>query len=109
MVAGDGTRSAELIKLAGGENGATGFQNFQAMSLESLIETNPDVIIVGMSDHHGASPESIEAMRTLPGLAGVSAFKNDAVYGVPMDDLAFGPRLGNAVTRWNGYLASGVE
>ncbi len=105
---GDDTRSAELISLAGGEN-AVDFQGFQVMSIESLIKTDPDVIFVGVSDGHGASPESVEAMRHLPGLAGTKAVKNNAIYSVPLDDLSFGPRLGDAVQRWNAHLAEAAK
>ncbi|WP_309400295.1 heme/hemin ABC transporter substrate-binding protein [Cerasicoccus maritimus] len=101
---GKDTRGAELIELAGGES-VVDFSNFQVMSIESLIKTDPDVIFVGVSDGHGATPESVEAMRQLPGLAGIKAVKNNAIYAVPLDDLSFGPRLGDAVQRWNAHLA----
>lgn len=105
---GQGTRSDELISLAGGTN-AVDFKNFQGMSIESLIKTDPDVIFVGISDGHGASPESVEAMKTLPGLANTKAVKNGTIYAVPMDDLSFGPRLGEAVNRWSGHLATAAN
>lgn len=101
---GADTRADELIRLAGGENAAD-FNGFQAMSLESLMLADPDVIFIGISEGHGASAESVEAMKELPGLKSLKAVKNDAVYGVPMGDLSFGPRLGEAAARWHGYLA----
>ncbi|GHB94865.1 heme/hemin ABC transporter substrate-binding protein [Cerasicoccus arenae] len=106
---GKGTRSSELIHLAGGKNAVDDFENFQPMSIESLIQVNPDVIFVGVSDSHGASPQSVEAMKKLPGLAGVTAVRTGAVYGVPMDDLSFGPRLGEAVNRWHAHLAESAK
>ncbi|MGE9296332.1 MAG: heme/hemin ABC transporter substrate-binding protein [Puniceicoccales bacterium] len=109
MAGGEETRSAELIKLAGGENAVTGFKNFQTMSIESLIEIDPDVIIVGMSAGHGTTPEGLAAFKQLPGVASTNAVKNGAIYGVPLDDLNFGPRLGDAVTRWHGHFAEVAE
>jgi len=109
MAGGEGTRSAELIRLAGGKNAATGFSNFQPMSIEALIEIDPDVIIVGLSDGHGASPQSLTAFKQLPGVSAVAALRDGAVFGVPLDDLSFGPRLGEAVTRWHEHLATVAE
>lgn len=104
--AGTDTRADALIAMAGGTNAAAGFQNFQPMSLETLMLADPDVIFVGISPGHGASPESVEAMKKLPGLSNLKAVKNNAVFSVPMDDLNFGPRLGEAVARWHGHLAN---
>lgn len=101
---GGGTRADALIELAGGENVAD-FDGFQAMSLESLILLNPDVIFIGVSEGHGATAASVEALKKLPAMQSLKAVKNDAVYGVPMEDLSFGPRLGEAAERWHGYLA----
>ncbi len=105
MVAGSDTRAQSLIELAGGENAAMGVKTYQPYSKESILETNPDVIIVGINPAHGATPESVEELKTMASLEPVTAFKRGAIYGVPMDDLNFGPRLGEAVTRWNGLIA----
>jgi len=104
-VGGSGTRAEELITLAGGENGVD-FKDYQSMSLESIIVANPDVIFIGLSNSHGASPQSVEELKQNPALSGVTAVQNGAVYGVPMDDLSFGPRLGEAVARWHGHIAA---
>jgi len=109
MAGGEGTRSDELIRLAGGKNAATGFSNFQPMSIESLIELDPDVIFVGLSDGHGATPESIAALEQLPGIKATTAVRNGTVYGVPLDDLSFGPRLGEAIARWHEHLSTVAE
>ncbi|MBC2601513.1 iron complex transport system substrate-binding protein [Puniceicoccus vermicola] len=105
MAGGSDSRSATLIELAGGTNAAKEFSGFQPVSLESVIQMNPDVIICGISPGHGASPETIQALRDNPALSSVSAIQNEAVYGVPLDDLTFGPRLGEAALRWNQILS----
>jgi iron complex transport system substrate-binding protein len=105
MGGGLNSKADTLIRLAGGKNAATGFSGFKPVSAESLVAMNPDVILVGQSDRHGGSPESIQAMIATPSLSEVSAIKKDAVYAVPLDDLAFGPRLGEVTLRWNSLLA----
>ena len=106
MGGGLNSKADTLITLAGGKNAATGFSGFKPVSAVSLIAMNPDVILVGQSDRHGGSPESIKAMIAIPALIEVSAIKEDAVYAVPLDDLAFGPRLGAVTLRWNSLLAN---
>ena len=106
MGGGLNSKADTLIRLAGGKNAATGFSGFKPVSTESLLAMNPDVILVGQSDRHGGSPESIQAMIATPALSKVSAIKEDAVYAVPLDDLAFGPRLGEVTLRWNNLLAN---
>lgn len=105
MVAGSDTRAQSLIELAGGVNAATNIRTYQPFSKESLIEAKPDVIIVGVNPSHGATPESVEALKTMASLGPVPAFRNGAIYGVPISDLNFGPRLGEAITSWNGLIA----
>ena len=108
MGGGLNSKADTLIRLAGGMNIATRFSGFKPVSAESLISMNPDIILVGQSERHGGSPESIQTMITTPALSKVNAIKEDAVYAVPLDDLAFGPRLGEVTLRWNSILANHV-
>ena len=108
MGGGLNSKADTLIRLAGGMNIATRFSGFKPVSTESLISMNPDIILVGQSERHGGSPKSIQAMITTPALSKVNAIKEDAVYAVPLDDLAFGPRLGEVTLRWNSLLANHV-
>lgn len=105
MVAGKNTRAQRLIELAGGKNAIEGVNTYQPISSEAILQSNPDVILVGISPGHGATEASVEALKSLSLLQPVTAFKHEAIYGVPMDDLNFGPRLGEAVKRWNGLIA----
>ncbi|WOO42641.1 heme/hemin ABC transporter substrate-binding protein [Rubellicoccus peritrichatus] len=105
MAGGNGTRADELIRLAGGTNAANSITGFQPMSAESIIEMNPDIILVALSNGHGGTEASIVELQNLETLAPVAAIQNDAIHGVPLDDIAFGPRLGEAVERWNGLFA----
>jgi iron complex transport system substrate-binding protein len=63
-------------------------QPFPQLTLDAIIEADPEVIIVAHSD---ASPESVEAR---PGWQDISAVKNDRVYAVDPDIVDRpGPRL----------------
>lgn len=109
MAGGEDTRPDELIQLAGGINAAKGFSNFQPMSAEAIINLNPDIILVGLSNGHGGSEASVAELQEIEALASVNAIQNQTVYGVPLDDIAFGPRLGEAVTRWNSIFDPSVR
>ena len=100
MAGGEDSRAEALIRLAGGRNAASGFSGFRPVSLEGILEMNPDVILVALSSGHGGTEAEIEAMRNAPSLRAVAAVRSGAVYGVPLDDLAFGPRLGEVAERW---------
>lgn len=105
LAAGQNTAANALIRLSGGDNASNQFANYQTLSPESILQINPDVILVALSDSHGGTPESLDALRKLDSLASVRAFQRGAVHGVPLDDLHFGPRLGEAVLRWNALIA----
>ena len=104
MGGGLNSKADTLIQLAGGQNAANAFQGFKPISVESLVSMNPDLILVGQSDNHRGNPQSIKAMMLSAALSGVNAIKYGAVHTVPLDDLAFGPRLGEAVLRWNKHI-----
>ena len=109
MAGGANSQAATLIELAGGRNVADGFSGFQPVSIESVVAMNPDVIFIGQSSEHGASPEAISALQNNPSLSQVPAIKNGAIYPVPMDDLTFGPRIGEAALRWQALLSNDAE
>ena len=105
MVAGSSTRADELVKLAGGENAASDVTRYQPYALESIIAAQPEVILLGTSAGHGAGPKDAEALMGMKQLSEVPAVKNGRVITVPMDDLSFGPRLGEAAARWSQTIA----
>lgn len=109
MVGGLGSRADSLIRLAGARNAADSFPGFKQVSIEGILEMNPDVILVALSPGHGGSPESVEALRERAELAPVNAIREGAVFGVPLDDIAFGPRLGEAALRWNTLIGEGIR
>ncbi len=108
MAGGEDSRAEALIRLAGGRNAASGFFGFRPVSFEGILEMNPQIILVALSSGHGGTEAEIEGLRNHSSLQAVAAVRNNAVYGVPLDDLAFGPRLGDVVKRWS-ELFSGAS
>ena len=103
LVAGQHTNIDAIITLAGGKNAAQGFDNFKPYTTESLIEANPDVILMfdfGLSSLGGA-----EAVLKMPGVAQTNAGKNKRI--VQMDGellINFSVRLDQAITTLNKNL-----
>ena len=96
MVAGKNTAAAAIIEKAGGQNAVQSFDNYQAMTAESLIESAPDVILMfkmGIESLNGK-----EGLSQIPGIAQTAAFKNDRIIAMDGQYLtSFGPRAGKAV------------
>ncbi|NBB80730.1 MAG: ABC transporter substrate-binding protein [Verrucomicrobia bacterium] len=109
MAGGRDSRAAALVELAGGRNAVEDFSGFQPVSRESLLSINPDVIFIGRSSAHGGGAGAAKSLLEDTTLAGVAAVQRDAVFEVPLSDLAFGTRLGEAVLRWNSYLTEAIK
>lgn len=96
MVAGQRTQLDEMIKLAGGENAVSGFEDFKPLTAESLVAANPDVIL--LFDSGLSSLGGIDGLLEVQGIGQTNAGKNRKV--VEMDGqflTGFGPRLGEAI------------
>jgi len=89
---GSGTFQNELITLAGGRNIAATQSGWYPISLEELVNADPDMII--LEDYqYGVSPESVGARSAA--WAGLSAVKSGQVYPIENADLTsrYGPRI----------------
>jgi len=89
--AGGGTFVDMLITLAGGENiaSASGIQSWDTLSLEEIIDRDPDMIILG--DYPWVSPEDVMARE---GWDALSAVQSGAIYGLDVDLVSRpGPRI----------------
>jgi iron complex transport system substrate-binding protein len=88
--AADDSFIAEMIELAGGEPITSGSTTSFEISLERLIEANPEVILLGDT----ASGVTAEAVKARAGWNVMTAVRNDAIR--PVDDVVItrpGPRL----------------
>lgn len=95
-ISGRDTKAASMIALAGGENVATGFSNYQAASPEALLNMQPDVIVA--ASHGVEQLGGVAALIKNSSLNLTPAGRNRHI--VVMDSaylLGMGPRLGAAV------------
>lgn len=102
-VSGTGTPMDALIQIAGAENAVTGFSDFKPLTPESLIQSNPDVIL--MFDSGSQSLGGLDAILSLPGMSQTTAGKHKKI--ITMDGALmsnFGPRTGQAALELNQKL-----
>lgn len=93
--AGSETFIDELIQKAGGVNIAGELSGWPQISLETVIEKNPQVIIVGSSEDQ---PELIEAVKNESTLHETDAFKYNRIYTIDTDIVSrTGPRIVDAL------------
>ena len=87
--AGSGTFIDILITLAGGDNIAGGLEGWATFSLEELVASDPDMIILG--DYPWVSPEDVLERE---GWEELSAVQNEAIYSINPDLVSRpGPRI----------------
>lgn len=103
MVAGEHTYPNSMIKLAGGENAIGGFEDFKPLTPESLLDANPDVILMFTSGLESLG--GMDGLLKVPGIAMTNAGKKKQV--IEMDGqylTGFGPRLGKAIAELSKKL-----
>lgn len=100
MVAGKDTSIDAIIRTAGGKNAATGFSKFKPYSTESLINANPDIIL--MFDFGYKSLGGINSILKMPGVMLTNAGKNKKIVEMDGDLLVnFSVRLAEAISELN--------
>ncbi len=79
----DGGKSmiGEWIRLAGGKSVLPDQANMVTVTMESIVEANPDVIIIGSSGNK--SQAAIEKIKSDPTWQSISAVKNNRIYANP--------------------------
>jgi len=93
--AGSGTFIDELIQKAGGVNIAGDLSGWPKISLETVIEKDPRIIIVGES---ADQPGLLKTVKDESVLAETDAFKNNQIYAIDTDIVSrTGPRIINAL------------
>ena len=103
MVAGKNTHIDAIISLAGGKNAVTGFNDFKPYTTESLIEANPDVIL--MFDFGFSSLGGMDSILKIPGITQTNAGKNKRIIQMDADLLInFSTRLDQAILRLHSKI-----
>lgn len=79
--AGPGSTVDEAVRRAGGINVAAAVgKPFAVIARESVIESDPEIVLLGMED--GVSGEGLRAVAAEPGFASLSAVKSGRVHRV---------------------------
>ena len=78
--AGAGSNVDNIIKDSGGINAAAEIDNFQQISMESIVAMNPDMIIITLPIESGLA--FAEKLKTSPVLQDVGAIQNNQVHVV---------------------------
>jgi len=108
MVAGAKTPMEAIINLAGGESAVTEFEEFKPLTPESLIQANPDVIL--MFDKGVEGLGGLEAVLKVPGVEQTNAGKNKKIISLDGGLLTnFGPRTGEAALELNKLLIESTK
>ncbi|MEA5086181.1 MAG: ABC transporter substrate-binding protein [Methanocorpusculum sp.] len=95
-VSGSNTFQNELITLAGGTNAFADVKGWGTITLEKLLTTDPEIILVDSGSKMGTTGENTiqKAFLTDPQLSGITAVKNKAVYVMDSDTFdRGGPRI----------------
>ncbi len=103
MTVGTDTWHHELIELAGGRNIIQDTEGFPTLSLEALIEANPQVIITSAMGEGTNLP--FQFASTEPRLASIDARINNCVYEINSDLIDRpGPRIVDALEQFAEFI-----
>lgn len=101
MVVGSGLPN-NLIKLAGGDNVFGNLnKSYEVVSFESIVDKNPDIIIV--TNYLAGDPveKKINFLKNHPALKNVNAIKNNKIYVIDLADISPGIRNSRVVEKMN--------
>ncbi len=97
MVAGTNTPVANMIHLAGAQNAITEFEDYKPLSIEYLIKSNPQVIL--MFDTGFDAIGGVDGLEKIPGVAETDAYKNMRIATMDGQLLSgFGPRVVDGIS-----------
>jgi iron complex transport system substrate-binding protein len=97
MTAGGNTLPGQLVELAGGKNIFSELSDYPAVSLESLVDKEPDIIIAGTSMGSGENAP-LEWAQSESRLQGTEARKSGKIFSINTDLTGrFGPRIVDAL------------
>ena len=98
MTSGSGTFQHDLIQKAGGTNIARDLTGWPTISLEAVIEANPEVMIAGVG-HGNTEDLNFQFIKTESRLRDTDARQNNRVYAID----------GNLVSRPGPRIVDGLE
>ncbi|HEU4716750.1 MAG TPA: ABC transporter substrate-binding protein [Bacteroidia bacterium] len=96
LIVGKHSITTNLLSMAGAQNPVEGEKGMMPLSAETIAAANPDVILV--TDYGYDRLGSVDAVKTLPGVATTNAAKNNRIYRVEEHDMMYyGPRTGKNI------------
>ncbi|MFY8138385.1 MAG: heme/hemin ABC transporter substrate-binding protein [Flavobacteriales bacterium] len=97
MVSGTNTPVANMIHLAGAQNAITEFEDYKPLSIEYLIKSKPQVIL--MFDTGFDAIGGLDGLEKIPGVAETDAYKNKRIVRMDGQLLSgFGPRVVDGIS-----------
>ena len=104
MTPGAETRHDELIQKAGGTNIAEDLTGYADISLEAVIEANPEVIIAGVGMGTGKDL-TFQFAKTEPRFRNTDALRNNQVHAIDVDLAGRpGPRIVDALEQFAEFI-----
>ena len=104
MTPGSETRHNELIVKAGGTNIARELTGYAGISLEAVIQANPEVLIAGVGMGTGKELP-FQFVKTEPRLENTDARRNHRVYKIDVDLAGRpGPRIVDALEKFAEFI-----
>lgn len=103
-IAGGNTTASALVTLAGGVNPVAGLHDYKPVSTESLIELQPDLVLVSGRDwQQYQDPDAV--LSQVPALSSTPAGKNKAIHAIDGHALQGGLSLrslqqANQIAKW---------
>jgi iron complex transport system substrate-binding protein len=104
MTPGSGTRHDDVILKAGGTNVARDLTGYAGISLEVVVDANPEVIIAGVGMGSGENLP-FQFVQTEPRLMDTDARRNNRVYEIDVDLVGRpGPRIVDALEKFAEFI-----
>jgi iron complex transport system substrate-binding protein len=104
MTPGSGTRHDDVILKAGGTNIARDLTGYAGISLEAVVDANPEVIIAGVGMGSGENLP-FQFVLTEPRLMDTDARRNNRVYEIDVDLVGRpGPRIVDALEKFAEFI-----
>lgn len=90
----------DLVRLAGGKNIFSDLDvDYGLVSFESILDRNPDIIVVTEYASGLPADKKIEVFKNIPGMSTLDAVKNNRIYVVNLAELAPGVRNADTVVK----------
>jgi len=100
LASGKNTPMAKMIELAGGQNAVNNFEDFKPLTPESVLASQPDILLLfnsGLASLTQAEKSAEEALLSLPALVETPAAKHKRIISMEGHYLSgFGPRAAQA-------------